>query len=55
MRGGLQPASERRSISKRSRVLGLVLGSRNRRRSSWRWLSVKRTRYILAVTPQPAF
>jgi hypothetical protein len=40
-RGTLQPASESRTISRRSRVRGLVRGSWARRSNSARWASVR--------------
>ncbi|CAA9210980.1 MAG: hypothetical protein AVDCRST_MAG26-100, partial [uncultured Chloroflexia bacterium] len=46
MRGTLQPASERRTISRRSRVLGASPTWRVRWRRSWRWSSVKAIRYM---------
>jgi hypothetical protein len=53
--GTLHPTSERRTLSKRSRVRGRVFGSRHRRRNSSRWSSLKVTRYIKAVPPTLSF
>src|SRR5919197_5362456 len=54
MRGTLQPASDRRTISSRSRVLGARPACRVRSRSSRRCSSVKVIRYIGTSLPNPS-